>query len=275
MDFHLDRALKLNVSAEHKNLYSWAIVEADDAGQQIGIDQIPWGWTLHFKATEFSVSESLRIATRDLRGGDQADEITKRSVIRVNLTPGHPKDDEQGRAGEPTYRMFSTDRLIRDFRLDIVPITSDDESENCTAWGSASYTSEIDFRHETTSDLINFYLFVRQERFDRYVWNIAQGLADDMILSVGHVDGFYSEWSPSISTNEVKVLTSGEEHRVEMPGLIGFEMPRLGKVGQAEFFMNARRVIRAPDVDSDSAQQTDDGKAGGDSRSGFRWPSRR
>ena len=46
--------------------------------------------------------------------------------------------------------MFGTDRAIKSFQLDIHPIADPAEQESCRAWGSVSYTTEIDFRNETT-----------------------------------------------------------------------------------------------------------------------------
>lgn len=48
MEFHLDYGLQLQTEPEHKSLYKWAINEIDAQGRQIGHDQIPWEWTLHF-----------------------------------------------------------------------------------------------------------------------------------------------------------------------------------------------------------------------------------
>jgi hypothetical protein len=53
VDFHLERGLRLHTDPEHKSLYSWAINEIDDQGQQIGRDQIPWPWTLYFCPTGY------------------------------------------------------------------------------------------------------------------------------------------------------------------------------------------------------------------------------
>ena len=100
--------------------------------------------------------------------------------------------------------MFGTDRAIKSFQLDIHPITDPAEQESCAAWGTVSYTHEIDFRNETTEDCIVFYLFVKPETFARYAAKISHGSVDEMILSVGSVAGFYSEWSPSISTRNVR-----------------------------------------------------------------------
>lgn len=263
MDFHLERQLRLKATdeIEHKNLYQAAVIELDDHGVQVGRDMIPWGWTTFFTATELSVSDSIRFESKDLRGQEKsALEISRRHLIQVKLRPGDPRrpDDD-----EPTYRMFGTDRTISDITLDILPATSP-EDEGCTAWGSVSYSAETDFRTDTTPDVLHFYLQVSQAVYERYLWNIGQGLANEVVLAVGFVDGFYSEWSPSISTREIKVL-AGSEHVVQ--GSESVELPRLGKIGKLEFFMNARgtlKIAAANEVEPELVQPR-----------GLRWPGRR
>ena len=140
--------------------------------------------------------------------------------------------------------MFGTDRAITSFDLNIYPIADPAEQESCSAWGSVSYTTEIDFRHETSDDCVVFYLFVKPDTFARYGAKIAHGLVDEMILSVESVAGFYSEWSPSISTDNVKVLTEGSEQKIILPPSHKVEPPRLGHVGKAELYINRRLEFR-------------------------------
>jgi hypothetical protein len=158
----------------------------------------------------------------------------------VQLRPGHPWDDERG-FRETSFSMFGTDRIIKSFQLEIRPIADRAEQERCSAWGSVSYTTEIDVgRNETMDDRVIFHLLVKPDTFARYGAKIAHGLVDEMILRVKAVTGFYSEWSPAISTVKVKVLTAGEEHKVTLPTGLSFEPPRLGKIGGAELFINRR-----------------------------------
>ncbi len=72
--------------------------------------------------------------------------------------------------------MFGTERAIKSFRLEIRPISDPAELESCRAWGSVSYTAEVDFRDETEDDCIVFYLFVKPETFARYAAKIAHEL---------------------------------------------------------------------------------------------------
>src|SRR5271155_3842405 len=58
---------------------------------------------------------------------------------------------------------------------------------------------------------IFFYLFVKPETFAGYAAKITHGLVDEIVFSVGSVDGFYSDWSPSAFASQVKVLTGDRE----------------------------------------------------------------
>jgi hypothetical protein len=256
VDFHLERGLRLHSNPEHKRLYGWAINEIDAQGQQIGDDQIPWVWTLNFTATSCVLGDSI-----DIKPQYQMEEttsaqpkITQRQIIRVDLRPGHPwKDDD-----ETSFSMFGTNRTIKDFRLEIHSIADPAERESCKAWGSVSYTTEIDFRNETMNDCVIFYLFVTPDTFARYGAKIAHGLVDEMFLRVGSVAGFYSEWSPSISTSNVKVLASGEEHKVTLPPDLKFETPRLGHVGEAELFINRHLEFRKRTPEPEAIEEISD-----------------
>ncbi len=253
MDYHLERRLRLNSEPEYKNLYSWAINELDTNGQQIGSDLVPWGWTLEFKATSCVLGDSITVKSQKRVGKTElaTSEIEQRQVIRVQLRPS----SRQNYSRETTFSMFGTDRAIKSFQLDIHPVTEADEQESCKAWGSVSYTTEVDFRDHTTEDCVVFYLFVKPATFARYATKISYGAVDEVMLRVGLVAGFYSEWSPSISTDDVKVLTTGDEHDVKMPPRVQFEPPRLGNVGSAELYIN--RVLefrkRTTDPDADDA----------------------
>jgi hypothetical protein len=261
MDFHLERGLRLHTEPKHKNLYKWAINEIGAEGELIGRDQIPWEWTLYFTATSCVLSDSVEISqplnfnfkvtaqdgtVTEKKSGDGKETIDQRQVIRVQLRSG---DEDNSR--QTTYSMFGTDRVIESFQLHIHQLTDPAEPECCTAWGCVSYTSEgADFIDETTKDCIVFYFSVKPETFARYAAKIAHGSVDDIVLRVGKVDGFYSEWSPSISTDKVLVLTRGGEHKVTAPLDAQLEPPRLGRVGDAALYINRRLEFGKPASES-------------------------
>jgi hypothetical protein len=253
VDFHLTHGLRLNTKTEYDNLYKWAINEIDAKSHKVGRDQIPWPWTLNFTATSCVLCDIIEIKSER---PPARREIAQSQIIRVTLRPGHPRDDSDF-SDTTSFSMFGTDRSIQSFKLDIHPIADPAEQESCSAWGTVSYTSEIDFRNHTTDDCIVFDMFVKPDTFGRYAAKIAHGFVDEMILSVKAVSGFYSGWSPSISTDHVKVLTPGSEQKITLPAGLQFEPPRLGNVGDVDLDIN-RRIEFAKPATPDAAEETDD-----------------
>jgi hypothetical protein len=140
MDYHLERRLRLHTDPEHKNLYTWAIQEVDAQGK-IGRDQIPWDWTLNFTATSCVLDDSIEIKSR-LQSYETAPvpEIAQGQSIRIRLRPGHPYDGDDD---DTTFKMFGTDRAIKNFDLHIHPITDPAEQESCRAWSGAAPSPSI------------------------------------------------------------------------------------------------------------------------------------
>ena len=253
MEHHIDRRVILSSESEYKNLYPWSLQELDAEGKKISRDQIPWEWTLYFTATELALSDTLRIET-DYRSEDNnQNTVRERQNIRAKLTPGDPWDHR--RFHSTAYSMFGTDRMISSFELFIEKLEGEEERERCTVWGSVSYTTEVDFRDETTDDALVFHLYVRPETFARYAAKVGAAEVNEAVLRVGHVSGFYSDWSPAISTDEIKVLTSHREHEVEVPEGCEIVPPRLGKVGDVEIYL--RRINKLETVPSGSADDDD------------------
>ena len=254
MDFHLERGLRLHTEPEHKSLYKWAINEIDADGKQIGRDQIPWEWSLYFTATSCELSDRIEITqplnfkfkvtmqdgtvTERESGGKET--VDRRQAIHVQLRSGDSRAG-YGHKEPATFKMFGTDRTIKNFQLDIFQLTDPAEQERCTAWGCPSYTSEgAAFIDETIDDSFIFYLAVKPEAFARYLEKITNGAVDEIVFRVGKVDGFYSEWSPSWATDRVKVLTADREHKVTAPPDSQLEPPRLGQVGEFALFINRK-----------------------------------
>jgi hypothetical protein len=254
VDFHLERGLRLHTEPEHKNLYKWAINEIDADGKKIGLDQIPWQWSLYFTATSCVLSDSIEITqplnfkfkvtmqdgtvTERESGGKET--IDRRVAIQAQLRPGDSRAG-YGHKEAATFKMFGADRAIKNFQLNIVQLTDPAEQELCTAWGCPSYTSEgADFIDETIDDSFIFYVAVKPEAFTRYVEKITNGSVDEIVLRVGKVDGFYSEWSPSWATDRLKVLTADREHKVTTPPDCQIEPPRLGQVAEFALFINRK-----------------------------------
>lgn len=240
MNYHLDYRLRLHTEPKYKSLYGWAINEIEADGSPVDRDQIPWRWTLGFSATSCVLTNRLEIAAPFSLNGESEDapRIEIDQVIRMTLRPGVQRNGEI--VDDVTFSMFGTKRAIRDFTLEIRPLNDSAQAEQCNAWGSVAYTTEIDFRNKTSEDCIWFYLSVKPETFAHYAELIDRGTVDDVLFSVGSVDGFYSEWSPSISVDNIKVLLRGDEHKFDLPPDFQGKPPRLGRVRDARLLLYRR-----------------------------------
>lgn len=237
MEYHLDRKLSLKLKPKPEGLYAWAINETDEqAKRRFGGDQIPWHWSLYFTAVSCEILDTLALEplyeNAEIETGTQ--EVEQPQLIRLFLRPG-----VEGKAYQRTaYSMFGTSRVINNFLLEIRPIVDPTNREICTAWGSTSYTSEIEFRKDTVDDTVLFSLYVTQETFARYLSKLSAGFVTQTVFRVARVSGFYSDWSPTVRTDAIKILTQGEEHAIDLPNDLDFEPPRLGRVGQASLHIN-------------------------------------
>lgn len=244
MECHFDHRIRLNQESEFKNLYSWSLQEVSDAGEQLGSDLVPWVWSLYFSASELRYNKELTIE----RAGDpedfspSEDEVSSTESISAVLHSGVTNADGYFER-EAIYSMLGTERQIQKFSLSIRPLEAADSVERCSAWGGVSYTSEIDFRTETEDDILQFSVYVSPERFKEYYDLITQAKPDVFYIRLGRVSGFYSEWSPSISTNRIKVLTRGSEHMIETPEGCDVDPPRLGEVGEFSLTVARRNAL--------------------------------
>mgnify|MGYP003377652578 CR=1 FL=1 len=153
--------------------------------------------------------------------------------------------------------MFGTDRVIKKFSVTIRKLQSEEAAETCTAWGEVSNTYEIDFRSRSDDDSIWFSIFMHPENYNALCYFAKHGgKQDEVFLSVKGVSGFYSEWSPEVSTSSIKVLTSGEEQKIIRPEGHN-EPPRLGKVSKFTLYFSRRTALDPPIKDDDEKDASD------------------
>ena len=257
MNYHLDYGLRYNAETKNKGLYSWAINEVKEDGSVIDRDQIPWVWTLYFSALSCEVRSRIEIErNRSLENGtDDLPRVEADQFIRMTLRP-------EGRWGGVKFSMFGTKRVIQDFTLEVRAAKESEETEGCEAWGIISYTSEIDFIDETQEDCIGFYFCVKSDVFTSCVDLINRNAVDEISFSVGGVDGFYSNWSPSISTDSVKVLLRDDEHKLDLPPDIQRDPPRLGQVRKARLLFRRRLELnKTSALPAENNEEADDEEA--------------
>ncbi|MFC3166944.1 hypothetical protein [Paracoccus fontiphilus] len=171
MKTNIDRSLRLVTKDQNEKTYDWAIIEVDDEGQQSSPELKPWRWTLGFTATEISVISETVVNEERGRSDDyarQREEIHHGQRINAKLVPESSDDFFHPREAT-TYRMFGTDRVIKNFDLEIIPLENEDEKESCYAVGYPSYTAEIDFVNEYFSDYVSFVIKVKPSTFSQYI----------------------------------------------------------------------------------------------------------
>jgi hypothetical protein len=238
MEYHLDSKICLSEDPEHKNLYRWFLREIGEETPKYQRDQIPWEWTQYFTLAEIQVQSSFQLGERYASDEEKAAPAVKeRDVILAKLLPYDVRDRRM--QSSTRYSMFGANRPITEFELSIYEV-EEGTSETCSAWGSLSYTTDIDFCDVTSDDSITFYFKVTKDRFARLLSMIAAKSITGGTLRVSDVEGFYSDWSPGISTDDIKVLTRDEkDHPVEIPEGCSITPPRLGKIGEFELYLHS------------------------------------
>ena len=253
MDYHLDRKVILNPDSEHKGLYDWSLQEIDAKGKKIGRDLIPWDLSFSFTASEVSLRDTVSIDTRVPRGSEEKHiRVQDSQFIFAKLTPQR----RGGQFRDTCFSMLGTGRNISRIELHIEKTVNDSDREQCSAWGCVSYTFELDYRNETSEDCLVFRMSISPERFSTYAERITSSAVDEVFLRVRGVQGFYSDWSPGISTDSVKVLTDAREHVVAIPKNCTITPPRIGEVAEAEVYF--RTVCKLVEMEPDIGDDGDD-----------------
>jgi hypothetical protein len=219
MDLELDRKILLT-SVDQKSLYAWCIQEFGENGDKIGQDQIPWAWSNYFVATSLNYQVHLRGETKNLHRVRHADADGPPKISTKNNQINISEEESitatlQSENDATSYSMFGTGREIKDIALTIYRETKQTK-ESCFAWGCPSYEYELDFRNEVQPDTIQFNLFLKPDKFNKILDLIKANNINKLIFIPGGVKGFYSAWSPMISTSNIKVLCRDSDHKVEV-----------------------------------------------------------
>lgn len=253
MEFQTDHTVRLATDTEYENLYKWCLQEFDVNGNQVGRDLIPWQWSLDFRVSNLQYFFNLGSeggsyssfidndeAAEDEDTPEELPKVKTSEVIFADLTPSL--------SGwcQTTYSMLGTNREIKVIQLRVDKYKED----KCYLWGSVSFTTEIDFRDETTDDIIQIYLHLTPDKFDRLTSLVNTRIVNVASLRLSGVSGFYSEWSPGISTSYVKVLTgSHKDHKLEIPESCEINPPHLGNVSEFELQLGNSQSIAAEETD--------------------------
>jgi len=223
MDYKLERKIRLNESPKHQSLYGWCINEIDEDGKSQG-DEVTWPWSFSFMSASLRLQRGIEVKCeeRDAKGIKTSNSRS----ITADLFSGICIDGENLK-DKVNFKMFGTNRNIEKFDLCIYPVDSMEE-EDCSIYASPSYDYEVDFKHGTTDDAVVINLNINKEKFDEFAKAIELKSVDFIGVRVSGISGFYSQWSPSITTGYIKVLT--EYHQVEGSDTSQVKILRTGHV---------------------------------------------
>jgi len=213
----------------------WCLQEVEDNGEQVGPELIPWRLSLYFTASELRLIQGIKGNKR----GDILFQDSER--ITANLHPGLCTDGERLKYGAK-FSMFGTDREITEFAVSITTV-DEDEEEYCRALGCLSYMTDITGEYTREPDAVDIYLGLSEKRFDKLAGLISNKTIDVVRLRLKDVSGFYSQWSPDIFTDNVKVLTDASEHEIDTPEGCETEIPKLGDVGKFNLELTTRSKL--------------------------------
>jgi hypothetical protein len=254
LDYDTDLKVSLETETELQSLYKWCLKEQKEDGTQVGPDLIPFKWSIFFHSTSFGIQ---RLISSDssfrLSEEDQLEPLkfSRQDAIFAKLETGAYEQDGWR---PPSFSMIGTRRLTQDINLRIQRI-DDVESETCRVWGTIAYESEFDFRDEREEDTILITLYLADAKFDSLFDLISRNSVDRLSLRLNDVQGFYSEWSPSISTHFIKVLADLKDQGLEVDEDWGNRIPTLGKVGEASLTVQRTIAARIPERSEDDYAQ--------------------
>ena len=244
MNYHIDREIRLSEESQFKNLYSWSLQEFSSDGNKIGADLIPWSWALDFTASELRHHKTIRIEKSDAHQGEVNDSGAAREseIIQAILHPGTCRNGAWLEDDIP-FSMFGTDRKTDDFNLRVYRLKDGDTTESCTLWGCVSHTFELDFQNSKQDDAVEIQLCLSPARFNDLAEAVKTRRADVVEVSLRGASGIYSEWSPSIFTRNVKILTADDDHKVVLPEGCAIAPLRLGPVREFELTVIQRSKL--------------------------------
>jgi hypothetical protein len=229
MDYNISRKVRFSRNPEYSSLYKWCLHDIHEDGKNDG-DMIPWRWNLLFTATSLKVNRTITFKSEPIENNfdDRKNDTSQDCSITGQLFSGWCIDGKN-LDRYVSYSMFGTDRIIEKFDLSISPVDKK-EDENCFIWACPSYDTEIDFKNIKEKDTVAINLFISKERFHELADLIDAKKITNASVMLSGVDGFYSHWSPSITTRDIKVLS--EYHEIENLEGVEEQIPKVEWVSE-------------------------------------------
>lgn len=259
MEYELERKIKLSTDSEYESLYKWALQEYDDKDEKVGSSQIPWSWGVDFRTDDLQYIRTIEIGKKsysNLFSSDdeqyedakKEDEERRAEVSDNERITGtlHPTQFRWGEWQDDycSLSMFGTKREIKEIRLDI-RVSDSEEDESCHLWGSPSYTADFDFEERTEDDILFINVIISSDRFNQIAELIRDKKTNSCMVRLSTVSGFYSEWSPAVRADRIKVLCAGSDQAVELPDGCDIDPPRLGRVQEFSLTLSSDNKMDA------------------------------
>lgn len=204
MNYQLEKKITINRDTKHKSLYEWCLNEIGTDGKLQTRDLIPFRWGLYFTGTSLQVSTSVNVV-RDSKTDET--KSVKNTSIYGKFYSGICRDGEN-LSDDVEFSIFGTDRTVKEFSVTINE-TSDDMQEACWLTAFPSYeTEDANFCKYYEDDFIGFQINLSKDKFNELVNLIENRAIDSVKLITKNVCGIYSDWTPTITTRAVKVLTT-------------------------------------------------------------------
>jgi len=222
MKYAINRRLRFVNRPDAQPLYNWALQEFDENIDITSQDLIPWPWMTWFACEALSFQIKIQAErefgkTRDIRTAEHS-EISYQENIRGVFTPI-----------ETRFSLFGCDRILDHFDVWISAVKNADE-EGCITGGSLAYHYEDESGPLSQSDFVEIFIYINKKYFEELKKLVLEDLPLSISLGIGSVSGFYSSWSPSIKTSNIKILTSTKNPEVEGCHNAELDIPILGNV---------------------------------------------
>ncbi|AMW05327.1 hypothetical protein [Gemmatimonas phototrophica] len=259
MQYQIDYTLRVALENEYRSLFTWFIQEIRADGEPASDKLIPWFHNHFFDLQDVRYLVSTEKDYPNPFNDHDADSAVDDTAETRNATFNRRIFAKLVPTGGMTYSMLGTERALKELSLTIQPIAcSTDRVEQIRIAGGVGHTYEIDFQDSVQPDWLGVDITVADDTFDALVEQVLGGRHNGSLRLSG-ADGFYSEWSPSISTNRVKILNQkGDASWMEPDQRLIFEdtftsseiePPRLGRVDRYSLeFVTAPVEAAKPDL---------------------------
>ena len=187
------------------SLYKWSLCEKNSEGVQVGPDVIPFNYNIYFSVSNLNIRTNFNNDP-----SDSFEKINPHVQIRGELISGIVQNNHAV-TNVVEYSILGVNRKINSFEFTIQQAEFDTESEHCTLFTQIAHEYEVSFRYTQVTDSLIFEIRLNQSRFQKLLKLIQSENIDSIHLLVSGVEGFYSDWSPSIFPHSIKVLSDNDK----------------------------------------------------------------